>query len=86
MQQSHTILAKILHWGFIVLYGYGIFKQIDDISQLEDSALLIFEVIFASIFLIIVVIRYFYMSRFETFLGANDPLYQRYFRDRKSVV
>ena len=74
MQQSHTILAKILHWGFIVLYGYGIFKQIDDISQLEDSALLIFEVIFASIFLIIVVIRYFYMNRFETFLGASEPI------------
>lgn len=74
MQQSHTFLAKFFHWGFIVLYAYGIFKQIDDISQLEDTGLLVFEVIFASIFLMIVMIRYFYMSRFETFLGAREPI------------
>ena len=76
MQQSHTILAKILHWGFIVLYGYGIFKQIDDISQLEDSALLIFEVIFASIFLIIVAILLFVFLPPEFFLFLNFPYYQ----------
>ena len=46
MERSHTLLAKIIHWGFIILYVYGIFKQIDDLSQLEDRALLTFEVIF----------------------------------------
>ena len=74
MESSHTLLAKIIHWGFIILYVYGIFKQIDDLSQLEDRALLIFEVIFACAFLFIVLIRYFYMSRFETFLGAYEPV------------
>ncbi|RAH08052.1 MAG: cytochrome b/b6 domain-containing protein [Euryarchaeota archaeon TMED85] len=74
MEKSHTNLAKIIHWGFIILYVYGILKQIDDLSQLEDTGLLIFEVIFASVFLLIVLIRYFYMSRFETFLGANEPV------------
>ena len=44
MEKSHTNLAKIIHWGFIILYAYGILKQIDDLSQLEDTALLIFEV------------------------------------------
>ena len=33
-----------------------------------------FEVVFASVFLLIVLIQYFYMSRFETFLGANEPV------------
>ena len=49
----HTRLAKTIHWSFIALYAYGIFKQVDDISQLEDDALLNLEVIFASAFLII---------------------------------
>jgi len=75
MEKRHTILARFLHWGFIILYSYGIFKQIDELSQLEDTGLLIFEVIFASLFLVIVLIRYFYMRRFETFLGASEPVH-----------
>ncbi len=74
MASSHTNMAKIFHWGFIILYAYGILKQVDDISQLEDSSLLVFEVLFASAFLIIVLIRYFYMRKFETFLGASEPV------------
>lgn len=74
MGKSHTILAKTFHWGFIILYAYGIFKQLDDISQLEDSGLLAFEVAFASIFLAIVIVRYYYMSKFETFLGTDEPV------------
>lgn len=74
MTESHTTLAKVFHWGFIILYAYGIFKQVDDISQLEDSGLLAFEVAFASIFLVIVIVRYYYMRKFETFLGANEPV------------
>ena len=49
-----------------MLYAYGMFKQLDDISQLEDNGLLIFEVIFASIFLLIVLMRYFYMRKVGT--------------------
>ena len=72
MSSSHTPLAKTLHWGFVGLYAYGMFKQLDDLSQLEDAALLQFEVLFASVFLLIVVLRYLYMKRFETFLGARE--------------
>ena len=74
MGESHTTLAKAFHWGFIILYAYGIFKQVDDISQLEDSGLLAFEVAFASIFLAIVMVRYCYMRKFETFLGTDEPV------------
>ena len=43
MNRSHTKLAKIIHWSFILLYVYGIVKQVDDISDLEDSKLLILK-------------------------------------------
>lgn len=79
-ENSHTTLAKGFHWGFILLYAYGIFKQLDDLSQLEDAGLLVFEVVFAGLFLLIVLVRYFYMRRFETFLGARvsvSPLQKR---------
>ena len=74
MEGNHKLPAKVFHWGFILLYVYGIFKQIDDISELENSRLLIFEVFFAILFLIIVMMRYFYMQQFETFLGAHEPV------------
>ena len=76
MSTQHTFLGKSLHWGFVLLYAYGIFKQIDDLSQLEDAALLRFEIIFASVFLLLVVIRYGYMRRFETFQGSVVPIHR----------
>ncbi|MED5230878.1 MAG: cytochrome b/b6 domain-containing protein [Candidatus Thermoplasmatota archaeon] len=76
MGTEHTFLGKSLHWGFVLLYAYGIFKQIDDLSQLEDAALLRFEIIFASVFLLLVVIRYGYMRRFETFQGSVVPIHR----------
>ena len=43
-------------------------------EELEDPALLAFEVAFAAVFLGIVMIRYSYMRRFETFMGATEPV------------
>ena len=74
MGRKHTTLGKVLHWGFLVLYAYGIFKQIDDLSELEDTALLLFEITFATLFLVIVILRYAYMREFETFQGATIPV------------
>tara|TARA_B100001559_G_C16217785_1_gene491947 strand:- start:95 stop:682 length:588 start_codon:yes stop_codon:yes gene_type:complete len=74
MGRKHTTLGKVLHWGFLVLYAYGIFKQIDDLSELDDTALLLFEIAFATLFLVIVILRYAYMRRFETFQGATVPV------------
>lgn len=76
MGKNHTILAKFIHWSFILLYAYGIFKQVDDLEDLEDNGLLILEVSFASVFLLIVIMRYFYMRSAETFQGANFPVHK----------
>jgi cytochrome b561 len=73
---SHTFLAKTIHWTFSILYAYGIIKQVDDLDELEDVSLLNFEIIFAVIFLIIVMIRFFYMKDAKTLLGAHDEMHK----------
>ncbi len=75
VQNSHTLLARLIHWSFILLYVYGIFKQVNELDELEDTNLLLFEIVFATIFLVIVILRYSYMSRFKTFLGAREPVH-----------
>ena len=72
---AHTRLAKTIHWSFIILYVYGIVKQVDDISDLEDSKLLIFEAVFAAVFLAIVIGRYFYMRKVES-MHATVPVHR----------
>ncbi len=71
---SHTALAKFIHWTFTLLYAYGIFKQVDDLNELKDASLLNFEILFAIFFLIIVLMRYFYMKDTPTLLGAHDDV------------
>jgi cytochrome b561 len=83
--KSHTTTAKFIHWLFIVLYVYGIFKQVNQLEDLEDNQLLLFEIIFASIFLIIVILRYSYMRRFKTFLGAREPVHIVHYYFARSV-
>lgn len=71
---SHTPLARFIHWTFIPLYVYGIIKQVGEIEELENPGLMIFESVFASTFLLIVLLRLTYMRRFNTFQGASgDP-------------
>ena len=71
---SHTKLAKFIHWTFTLLYAYGIFKQVDNLTELEDASLLNFEILFATIFLILVLVRYFYMKDTPTLLGAHEDV------------
>ena len=75
METSHTLIARSIHWSFILLYLYGIFKQVNDLAELEDTDLLLFEIVFATVFLIIVILRYSYMSRFKTLLGSREPVH-----------
>ena len=75
MPTSHTKLAKFIHWTFILLYLYGIVKQVNELEDLEDNQLLLFEIAFATMFLIIVILRYSYMRRFKTFQGATEPVH-----------
>ena len=51
INKNFSSFAKLLHWGFVILFLYGLLKQIDSINQLEDDNLLMFEVIFALAFL-----------------------------------
>ena len=75
MPTSHTKLAKFIHWTFILLYLYGIVKQVNELEDLEENQLLLFEIAFATMFLTIVILRYSYMRRFKTFQGATEPVH-----------
>ena len=85
MINTHTFLAKFIHWTFIPLYAYGIFKQVGDLNELEDASLLNFEILFASVFLIIVLLRYFYMKGTPTLLGAHGGLHKGHLFIAKTV-
>ena len=63
---KYSTVAKIFHWGFDALFAYGIAKQIDNISQLEDFALLRFELIFAIILILLLAVRFVYMTKTQT--------------------
>jgi cytochrome b561 len=58
---NHGILAKIFHWGFAVVLIYALLKQIGDVRELADTALLNFEIIFATAFLVLLAVRFCYM-------------------------
>ena len=85
MQKSHTLLARSIHWSFILLYIYGIFKQVNELDELEENNLLLFEIVFATLFLVIVILRYSYMRRFKTFLGAREPVHIVHYYFARSV-
>ena len=63
---QHSLLAKIFHWGFVVLFLYGILKQVDDISQLADIALLRFELLFAFVLIVLLAARFTYMTKMQS--------------------
>ena len=62
-QTRYSIIAKLMHWGFVLLFAYGVFKQVDDIAELSDPSLFRLEIVFASIFLILLLGRFFYMTK-----------------------
>ena len=75
---SYTLTAKIFHWSFVVLFAYGISKQIDNINQLEDLALLKFEIAFALLFILFLMARFVYMNRTQkSSLPPDTPAMQR---------
>ena len=69
---KYSFLAKFFHWSFIPVFAYGIFKQVNDVKQLEDALFLKSEITFASVFLIFLAFRFFYMFKTQkTSLPAN---------------
>lgn len=61
-KSNFSSIAKFMHWGFVLLFIYSLLKQIDELNQLEDKALLQFEVIFATVFVLLLLIRFIYMK------------------------
>ena len=75
---QYSKIAKIFHWGFVLLFVYGVAKQVDDINQLEDQAFFRFEIIFALIFLFLLIIRLIYMKTTQkTSLPEDTPRIQK---------
>ena len=75
---SYSQLAKAFHWGFVILFVFGVAKQVDNISQLEDIAFLRFEIIFALIFLLLLTLRFIYMKKTQnTSLPPETPKIQK---------
>ena len=50
-KKQYSLLAKFWHWGFVLLFIYGVAKQVDEIEQLEDKFFFQFEIVFALLFL-----------------------------------
>ena len=36
-KSNYSALAKTFHWGYVIFFAYGVAKQVDNLSQLEDS-------------------------------------------------
>lgn len=61
--KNHSIIAKVFHWGFIIVFLYALSKQLANVDELADAALLRFEVVFAIGFLILLGVRFVYMHK-----------------------
>ena len=62
-KKKYSFFAKFWHWGFVLLFIYGVTKQVNEIEQLEDKLFFQFEIVFAVIFLFLLAIRFFYMNK-----------------------
>ena len=59
-KSNYSKIAKLFHWVFVILFVYGVAKQLDNINQLEDISFFRFEICFAIIFLFLLSIRFIY--------------------------
>ena len=76
-RKQHSVLAKTFHWFFVLIFGYGVYKQIENKDQLNDFELLKSEIFFALIFLIFILFRFIYMKKvYKTALPSNTPKIQ----------
>ena len=74
---SHSSLGKFFHWFFVLLFGYGVYKQIENKEQLNDLGLLISEMFFAVAFLLFLMFRFIYMKRrYKTALPSETSKIQ----------
>jgi cytochrome b561 len=64
--RNYSTKAKVFHWGFVVLFAYGISKQVDDKSQLEDFFRLKFELTFVTLLILLLAVRFLFMTKTQT--------------------
>ena len=62
-QTRYSKVAKLMHWGFVFLFAYGVFKQVDDVAELSDPSLFRLEIVFAGIFILLLLGRFVYMTK-----------------------
>ena len=78
IKRKYSLLAKLLHWSFVLIFAYGIYKQVGDVRQLENVSFLRSEIIFALVFLAFLVFRFLYMFKTQsTSLPENTPKFQK---------
>lgn len=77
-KSNYSKLAKYFHWGFVIIFIYGVAKQVENLNQLEDRSFLRFEIIFALFFLCLLAIRFVYMNKTQnTSLPYETPKAQK---------
>ena len=59
--RSYSSTAKFVHWAFIGVFAFGVLSQVDEVDELESFSLLVAEVVFALIFLALLLSRFIYM-------------------------
>ena len=64
--RSYSSMAKFVHWGFIGVFVFGVINQVDEVEELESFNLLVTEVVFAIIFLLLLLLRFIYMRSQQT--------------------
>ena len=59
--RSYSLLAKCMHWAFIGVFAYAVINQVDEVEELENFTRLMKEVLFAIIFLSLLLFRFIYI-------------------------
>ena len=61
MIRTYSFTARFMHWAFIGVFAFGVINQVDEVEELENATLLLEEMIFAMIFLLLLLFRFMYM-------------------------
>ena len=71
MSRSYSVMAKFIHWAFIGVFAIGVINQVDEVEELESTVLLVTEVVFAVVFLSLLLFRFIYMRTAKAAFAAR---------------
>lgn len=72
MSRSYSFMAKFIHWAFIGVFAIGVINRVDEVEELESTVLLVTEVVFAVVFLSLLLFRFIYMRTAQAALPQLD--------------